>query len=221
MNVDTAKIMQELDEYLDKMISGKADWTIDKIFEASDIKRTGESVTLAKKYPDIDAFFRQTTELGFPYASEFSGPSFTYFVLKIGRAGYIQLTEHAKRKEQKMIALFDPDTWDIIEVDIQKKLSSRLREEGMPDGRMKLGENRMGAFIGHELAVLGWALTHVTDKTEIEVITAFWRRIKPHERLFLYEHGISKSKVDFIFYEMKIRNLFKTGTAKIDLNDFI
>ena len=219
MNVDIVKMTKAQKDHLVKIV-GKADFSGEELIAAIDKINADKAAAEAKKKAEQKAFYTDTIEIGYPRAADIT---LNHYVLDVPSKGSVTLSFHhfyLDRIELGLEASFESKTWDIIESDVQKKLSSLLRESGKNDGKISVGKNRMHFILGQQVVVLAWALEGVEDETEIEIITAFWRRISESDRSFLYYQG-SAGKTDLSVFKQKLTDVFKTGTAKIDLNDFI
>ena len=75
--------------------------------------------------------------------------------------------------------------WNAIADEVRVEFNRRLKQQGLPAGRWKTGDNVVARLLGKELTLLAWA---VEDADPALVPTAIrnWLGLAPEERWWLY-----------------------------------
>ena len=75
--------------------------------------------------------------------------------------------------------------WDAIADEIRVEFNRRLKQEGLPSGRWKTGNNPVSRLLGKELTLLAWAIEDA-DPTLVPAAVKNWLGLAPEERWWLF-----------------------------------
>ena len=75
--------------------------------------------------------------------------------------------------------------WDAVADKIRVEFNRRLKQEGLPSGRWKTGNNPVSRLLGKELTLLAWAIEDA-DPTLIPAAVKNWLGLAPEERWWLF-----------------------------------
>ena len=75
--------------------------------------------------------------------------------------------------------------WDAIADEIRVEFNRRLKQERLPPGRWKTGNNPVTRLLGKELTLLAWAIEDA-DPTLIPAAVKNWLGLAPEERWWLF-----------------------------------
>ena len=75
--------------------------------------------------------------------------------------------------------------WDALADEVRVEFNRRLKQEGLPAGRCKTGDNPVTRLLGKELTLLAWAIEDA-DPTLIPTAVKNWLGLAPEERWWLF-----------------------------------
>lgn len=76
--------------------------------------------------------------------------------------------------------------WRVVAPYVSQEFNYRLRQDHMPAGRWKAGNNPVNRLMGKELVLLLWAIEDVKDINVLPKAIINWQGLRPEERWFLY-----------------------------------
>lgn len=77
------------------------------------------------------------------------------------------------------------DRWDAIADAVRVEFNRRLKSDGLPAGRWKVGANPVARLLGKELTLLAWAIEDA-DLLLIPTALRNWSGLAPEERWWLF-----------------------------------
>ena len=75
--------------------------------------------------------------------------------------------------------------WNAIADDVRVEFNRRLKQQGLPTGRWKTGDNAVARLLGKELTLLAWAVEDA-DPTLVPAAVRNWLGLAPEERWWLF-----------------------------------
>ncbi len=78
------------------------------------------------------------------------------------------------------------DAWRVVADPLKVYLNRRLKEKGFKVSRFSAGDNKVERLLGHEIAVLAWAIEQA-DEDEARVAFTRWAAHRPEELHWLYQ----------------------------------
>ncbi len=75
--------------------------------------------------------------------------------------------------------------WNAIADDVRVEFNRRLKQQGLPAGRWRTGDNAVARLLGKELTLLAWAVEDA-DPTLVPAAIRNWLGLAPEERWWLF-----------------------------------
>ena len=99
--------------------------------------------------------------------------------------GYAAPSLAAGPQDAKLRVALPRAKWNAIADEARVEFNRRLKQQGLPAGRWKTGNNAVARLLGKELTLLAWA---VEDADPALIATAIrnWLGLAPEERWWLY-----------------------------------
>lgn len=82
--------------------------------------------------------------------------------------------------------LVQRDAWRVVADPLRAYLNQRLKSKGFKGSRFAIGENPVERLLGHEVAVLAWAIEKATED-EARIAFTRWATHGPEELHWLYQ----------------------------------
>jgi hypothetical protein len=92
---------------------------------------------------------------------------------------------YGERLDGQVRSCLDRKKWNAIADVARAEFNMRLKKEGKPPGRWKIGANTLNRILGKELTLLAWAIEDA-DPALIPTAIANWQGLTPEERWWLY-----------------------------------
>ena len=75
--------------------------------------------------------------------------------------------------------------WNALADDVRVEFNRRLKQQGLPAGRWRTGDNAVARLLGKELTLLAWAVEDA-DPTLVPAAVRNWLGLAPEERWWLF-----------------------------------
>lgn len=82
------------------------------------------------------------------------------------------------------------DAWRVVTDPLKAYLNRRLKEKGFKVSRFSAGDNKIERLLGHEVAVLAWAIEQA-DEDEARIAFTRWASHRPEELHWLYQQIVA------------------------------
>lgn len=82
------------------------------------------------------------------------------------------------------------DAWRVVAEPLKAYLNRRLKEKGFKVSRFSAGDNKIERLLGHEVAVLAWAIEQA-DEDEARIAFTRWASHRPEELHWLYQQIVA------------------------------
>lgn len=79
----------------------------------------------------------------------------------------------------------DKKKWKLIEGVLEEEFNTRLKQEKLPTGRWKIGQNPVHRLFGKEMVLLAWAIEDC-DPSVVPTAVRNWKGLSPEERWWLF-----------------------------------
>lgn len=92
---------------------------------------------------------------------------------------------YSEQLDGQVRSCLDRNKWNAIADIVRAEFNARLKKEGSPPGRWKIGANMLNRILGKELTLLSWAIEDA-DPSLTRIAVANWQGLTPEERWWLY-----------------------------------
>lgn len=92
---------------------------------------------------------------------------------------------YGERIDGQVRSSLDRKKWNDIADVVRAEFNARLKKEGKPPGRWKIGANILNRILGKELTLLAWAIEDADPALTLTAV-ANWQGLTPEERWWLY-----------------------------------
>lgn len=82
------------------------------------------------------------------------------------------------------------DAWRVVADPLKAYLNRRLKEKGFKVSRFSAGDNKVERLLGHEIAVLAWAIEQANED-EARIAFTRWASHRPEELHWLYQQIVA------------------------------
>lgn len=82
------------------------------------------------------------------------------------------------------------EAWRVVADPLKAYLNRRLKEKGFKVSRFSAGDNKVERLLGHEIAVLAWAIEQA-DEDEARIAFTRWASHRPEELHWLYQQVVA------------------------------
>lgn len=118
-------------------------------------------------------------------------------IIPSSKKGNVQITEHLSLEESfdslehgssgddKLRVVLPVEKWEAIADFVMSEFNRRLRDQGCPSSRWKVGRNPVSRLLGKELVLLAWAIEDA-DPGLIPIAIRNWQGLAPEERWWLF-----------------------------------
>lgn len=87
--------------------------------------------------------------------------------------------------DSKLRVRLSRSKWNAVANDVRIHFNRRLKQQGLPAGRWKTGDNALMRLLGKELTLLAWAVEDA-DPALTPIAIRNWLGLAPEERWWLY-----------------------------------
>lgn len=87
--------------------------------------------------------------------------------------------------DSKLRVRLSRSKWNAVANDVRIHFNRRLKQQGLPAGRWKTGDNALMRLLGKELTLLAWAVEDA-DPALTPIAIRNWHGLAPEERWWLY-----------------------------------